>query len=63
MRIGDVVDDAIELKVAFILDINNIEVPLEYQKKLKGLDGEWEVFLEKLKDAVETLQTSKDQFG
>lgn len=44
-------------------DIHNISVPVEYQKMLKGLDGEWEAFLDKLKEVAETLQTSRDQFA
>lgn len=44
-------------------EVHSIPVPVDYEKRLKGLDGEWEAFLEKLKEAAETLQTSKDQFG
>lgn len=44
-------------------ELHNISVPVEHAKRLKGLDGEWEKFLENLKDSAETLQTSKDQFG
>ena len=46
-----------------IADLHNIRVPVDYEKRLKGLDGQWEVFCEKLKEVAEILHTSKDQFG
>lgn len=58
LGVGDIFADIVSFA-----DIHNISVPVEYQKMLKGLDGEWEAFLDKLKEVAETLQTSRDQFA